>query len=399
MRESQQQILRFLAQRTGTHPDEWALVHRARYGMEVLFRELVKAAGPGEVLTQSYTCVTAINPILAAGLTPRYGEISPDTVALDPAKLRLDEKTRAVILQHTFGIISDTAAAQITRQAHESGVLVIEDAAHCLTRMARGSTGEPLADVSIHSFGADKLLPTQFGAAIWVNPKARRLAQPIGQATLRCLSQLPEPGRLTRIGIATYRAQIAVLNRVPNRLTFPLRDLLLKAGLFLPPVCPGEKTGQQPEEPWACTVGLERKIVKKLDGFEENLQQRRTATASYLAGLCELVQAGRLQIPAAITPDMPLVRFPVFVPVSAGRLIKDPEEIFAALAHEKLRPGRWYRPALFPGVDDPARYHYDQWAPDQRITNQLMAGALNLPTDVDEDHTQQVIGILKRHLT
>ncbi len=41
---------RMLADRTGTDPADWFLVFKARYGMEVVFRALAEARGPGDVV-------------------------------------------------------------------------------------------------------------------------------------------------------------------------------------------------------------------------------------------------------------------------------------------------------------------------------------------------------------
>lgn len=80
------ELARALAARTGTRPEDWFGVLKARSGMEVAFRVLREVRGPGSVLTQVFTCATAVDPVLAAGLEPRYGEVAPATLALDPAR-------------------------------------------------------------------------------------------------------------------------------------------------------------------------------------------------------------------------------------------------------------------------------------------------------------------------
>ena len=80
----------------------------------------------------------------------------------------VNKKTAAVILQNTFGIVPPQLFS-ISRS--KTSPLIIEDAAHSLTRMIKDNKGYPFADISIHSFGVEKILPTKFGAAIYINPK------------------------------------------------------------------------------------------------------------------------------------------------------------------------------------------------------------------------------------
>jgi dTDP-4-amino-4,6-dideoxygalactose transaminase len=140
-------VQELLAERTDTNPRDWYFTFKARYGMQVVFAELARSLGGGTVATQAFTCATAVDPIVVAGLTPHYCEIDLDTLAIKPP---IADDYAAVVLQHTFGIVSP-AAAQIAA----AGGLVIEDSAHCVGRMAKDNSGRPLADISVHSFGVE----------------------------------------------------------------------------------------------------------------------------------------------------------------------------------------------------------------------------------------------------
>ena len=78
-----------MAELTQTRAEDWYLTYRARHGMLTVFRSLVGKKGAGEVVTQLLTCCTAVDPIIAAGLVPVYGELSAQTCSLDPDQLRL----------------------------------------------------------------------------------------------------------------------------------------------------------------------------------------------------------------------------------------------------------------------------------------------------------------------
>ena len=162
MARSQQEasIAQIMASRTGTDPADWFLVFKARYGMQVAFEEIYAEMGPGEVATQLLTCCTAVDPILVAGLVPRYCEVSFDTAMIDSEALDASGELRAVVAQHTYGIVDDAATARLAQRAHDAGALLVEDCAHCVGRMAKSESGEPLADISFHSFGIEKMLHT-----------------------------------------------------------------------------------------------------------------------------------------------------------------------------------------------------------------------------------------------
>ena len=188
--------------------------------MAVVFRAVAQVHGPGEVATQIFTCSTAVDPILVGGLRPAYGEVSPDSVALDPDRLTTGERTRAVVLQHTFGIVDQARAQALRARADEAGALLVEDSAHTAGTLARDDDGRPLADVSVHSFGAEKMLPTRFGGAVWVDPGMADTA--VRDRLTADLAALPVAGRRLDATARAYRTQVRLLNRLPQPAAAPV---------------------------------------------------------------------------------------------------------------------------------------------------------------------------------
>lgn len=380
----QANIRRMLAEHSGTDPEDWYLVFRARYGLEVIFRALQQQRGSGTVLTQLFTCATAVNPILTAGLTPVYGDISADTVALDPGRLPEVHDLRAVVLQNTFGIISGETASALRAFADSSEALLVEDSAHCAGRMARTDGGHPLADVSVHSFGAEKILPTAYGGAVWVNPD---LDSSISGALRSLFEGLAEPGGRLRFAASTYRIQLGVLNRLPAAISTPARRALTRTGLFDPPIAQAETVGRQGEsQPLGANKWVARQVEDALAGLTAVEAQRAEATSVYLQQL-----AGRVEVPAGITPGTPLVRFPFLVPAGL-----DAEAVFTELSREGIYVGRWYRPSLFPGVADPSLYHWDPDATGLPVTKDITARVLNLPTGGGAAEAERVAQVTLR---
>lgn len=366
-----------LAALTGTDAGDWFLVFKARYGMLETFAALAERTQRRSVVTQLLTCSTAVDPILVAGLSPVYAEVSPESLAIDPSRLVVSDDTAAVVIQHSFGIIDTSAARQVAAAARAQGALVCEDSAHCVGRMAKGADGAPLADVAFHSFGVEKMLPTKFGGAVWVNPGMEPLLR---AAIVGRLAGLGGPGARLAFAARTYRYQLALLNRLPRAIAAPVRRLLVKARIFEPAVARIETEGRLPHKahgasPWILTsVGL------AMDSLSATEARRAMAAAVYVAEIGD-----RVQIPAGATWDQPLVNFPFLVPVGV-----DPDAVIAGLRATGVVAGSWYRPALFPGAADPSLYGYTPGADGHAVTEDVIARIVNLPTAVDPERARGI---------
>lgn len=381
-----QDVMSALARRTGTSPADWFLVFKARYGLQVVFEALGAARGAGEVVTQAFTCSTAVDPILTAGLRPVYADVARDSVAIDGARLTVPASARAVVVQHTFGIVDTANAERLRTAAHAAGALLVEDAAHCAGRMATGVDGAPLADVSIHSFGVEKMLPTRFGGAVWVSPD-------LPDATLRArlagdLAGLPRIGARLDLAARTYRTQVRVLNRVPGALGRGARRALAAAKVFEPAIAPVEVRGGLPYRPMAPSDWVSAQVAVALDGLDDVEAARAAVVSTYLREL-----AGLVEVPPAVGAGTPLVRFPFFAADGATA-----ERLVAELNGRGVYAGRWYRPALFPGADDPSRYGYDPADPALATTRDLVERVVNLPTRVTEPEAARISALVREVL-
>ncbi len=379
-----------LARRSGTSPQDWYLVLKARYGMESAFTGLRTVAGEGAVVSQIFTCATAVNPILTAGLTPRYAEIDPNTFAIDPSRLRLGTDDRAVMIQNTFGVVSDEPARATAERARAAGAVVFEDSAHAVGRMARGTDGSPLADVSIHSFGVEKLLPTKFGGAIWLSPtlQASGYTADVRAAMARELQNIAAPSARQSFAARSYRNQLRVITRLPGRLGGVVRGAMIKAGLFDPPISAQESRGHQ-----AAPVGMSSWVAStaltNLQAASRIEAQRSRAVAVYASAL-----AGSVLMPAGASGESeaaPLVRFPFYV-----RDASTAEHMISELSRQGVPAGRWYRPALFPGAQDPSVYGYEPGSPDLAISEDAIARVVNLPTNVEPERAAEIAEMVKR---
>jgi perosamine synthetase len=126
--------------------------------------------GPGdEVITPAFTCVVVANAILYRGAHPVYVDIQPRTYNLDPGKLdaSITPRTRAIIAQHTFGLVCDVDA--ISQMAKERNILVLEDAAHALGASYDHQSVGALGNAAYFSTDHTKITGTGTGGMITTN--------------------------------------------------------------------------------------------------------------------------------------------------------------------------------------------------------------------------------------
>ena len=389
MATAQDELREALAKRTNTQAEDWFLVYRARHGMLVVLRELCRSRGAGSVITQLLTCCTAVDPIIAAGLKPVYGDVSPNTLALDAATLPQTSATHAIVCQHTSGYIDAASTSALRDAAHAQGALLLEDCAHCVGRLATDDKGLPLADVSFHSFGVEKMLPTYFGGAVWVNPKLEDTA--LRDAIVSALGSLPAPtGRLAR-AMRHYRTQIRVLNHLPAPLAHALRALLVASGSFEPAISSEEMAGKVAHDPmamgeWACA-----QVLNHFRSMGQTDEKRVAALASYAREL-EVEGITGVRVPASmLSCAQPLLRLPVNLPTDEAA-----DAAIAAIGALGLYAVPWYRPLLYPGVTDEGAYGFDGSLAMLPNTAALTRGALALPCDLSAEQVHDVAQALAK---
>lgn len=269
----------------GRRPEDWFPVFKARYGMQVAFDAVRSVRGDGSVLTQLFTCCTAVDPIVVSGLRPRYADVGADTMGIDVAKvesmpLGSDEQVHAMVMQHTFGAIDEDSSRRLAALAGEMGALLVEDCAHCVTRMARDAAGWPLADISVHSFGVEKMLPTRFGGAIWVNPRLRERDAALDAETRGRLAALEQPSHHLDTVTKLYINENRVLSRLGG-FGGRMRERLTASGWYEPPISDKERRGALEYEPMTVTPWIAQQAVAGISALDANENGRRAVVTMY----------------------------------------------------------------------------------------------------------------------
>lgn len=138
----------------------------------------VLGLGPGdEVVTSPFSFIASANCLLYEGIRPRFVDVQPDTLNLDPgaARAAITDRTRAILAVDVFGHPADWD--ELRAIAEEKGLHLIEDSAEALGSRYRGRPAGGLGDVGIFGFYPNKQITTgEGGALVTDNEEWARLA-------------------------------------------------------------------------------------------------------------------------------------------------------------------------------------------------------------------------------
>jgi dTDP-4-amino-4,6-dideoxygalactose transaminase len=272
---------------------------------------LLKSIGikPGEeILIQSYTCVVLPNAIHAAGGVPVYADIERDTLNLDIADVekKITPRTRAIICQHTFGIPADAGALRKICDTH--GIYLIEDCAHVLPDASDDTIGK-WGDFLLLSFGRDKAISGVGGGAM------------LSRKTDITAKLKQEQERATNMPWLTVSLLLDYPIWYPMLRPFYGMGLgkialwaLGKFRMLVPILSTEEKRGNMPLALQKMPNGCAYLALKQLARLKEINDHRRMLTKFYM----EQGRADSWPMLDAVTPDLPLQKFPLFVKNADG---------------------------------------------------------------------------------
>jgi len=129
--------------------------------------------GPGdEAITTPMTFVATANCVLYAGAEPRFADVMPGSLLIDPERVAaaVTPRTKALLPVDYAGHPADYAALREIADAAPGGPLtIIADASHSLGATRDGRTVGTLADMTVLSLHPAKILTTGEGGAVLVD--------------------------------------------------------------------------------------------------------------------------------------------------------------------------------------------------------------------------------------
>ncbi len=294
----------------------------------------LKALGIGqgdEVLIQAYTCNAVANPILWAGATPVYVDIHLDSlnIDLDDLEKKITPRSKAVIVQHTFG--NPGPIKEILKLAEKHGLKVIEDCAHCLGAKVDGRLLGTFGDLAILSFGREKVISGLTGGALLVNNAT--LVDAVGEL-VKLLKMLPAANILKEIN--NYFAWRLIFRRIyPKDWGASFIHYLHQFDFINVVTSQKELDGQNPG--WYPTLlpnVFAHIVFDELDSIDSYNQKRAEVTARYF----EKAKGSDLKLLPA--HDGVYLRIVAFHKQSK-RIIEEGKKA-------KLAFGNWYDSVIYP---------------------------------------------------
>lgn len=355
---------------------------RGRDGLLVLLQALGIGSGD-EVILQAYTCLVVPNAVSFAGALPVYADVEEKGFNIDPESIRsrINPRTKAVIVQHTFGIPAQLR--EIQKICSEKHLFLIEDCAHGLSGSFQGKPLGSFGIAAFYSFGRDKIISSVWGGMVSTSEKV--LAEKI--AALR--GGLPLP--------SFFQICQALLHPIITSIMKPFYGLRVGRLLvkffqylrILPLVIfPSEKKAQKPvfmpqRIPGALAL-LARHQLGKLDRFHEH---RKEIVHQYQKALAEL-PIGLPQTGNDIDPSW--LRYPLLSAKAPG--------ILKQARNEGLFLGDWYATVLAPPCNlKDFQYEIGSCPRAEKAAQETF----NLPTHIQigSKDVQKIVKFLRENLT
>lgn len=349
------------------------------HGLKML--ESNKNIWKNEVIVQAYTCVSVINAIIQAGYIPRYVDID-STLNIDIATLPLSEKTRAIIVQHTFGYPADIE--QISKICREKNIVLIEDCAHSLGSKISDRKVGTFGDFAIFSTGRDKVISTVTWGFLLLNNQ--EFFQYIPKVTQNLLD--------ISLWLAFRNVMYNIVAYISNS-TYSLLDFgkifmfLVQKIKLLPAILTlTEKKCNFPHLHFRLPNSLAYLWVKEIDRLDQYLQHRTMISQLYIQELSSLKHISLIPQNSENTNNF--FWFPVFT--------DDVEELRNFCKQRNILLGNyWTGQVIVPIGTDTERCLYTLWT----CTNaeKLCTQILTLPTHfwITKQDAQRVIETLKAY--
>jgi len=332
-----------------------------------------------EVLLQVFTCNATANPIIWSGLKPVYVDCNETTFNIDveDLKRKITERSRAVIVQHTFGLPANMD--EILEICCQNNLILIEDCAHSLGAEYKGKLIGTFGKAAFFSFSRDKVISSVYGGMVVTNDdelakKIKEYQEKIGYPSYFWIKQqLLHPILMNWLILPTYK----ILGKYLLVLFQKLR-ILSKAVQWR------EKFGEKPDYfpkrlPDALAI-LALNQFKKLEKF--NNHRKEIANFYY-----NELKNTPFKLPSAT--EQIYLRFTIKHPRA--------HEIIKKARKNNLLIGDWYESPIAPPDTklDKMQYKIGSCPKAEKLAKET----LNLPThiNISQEDAQKIINFLKTY--
>lgn len=143
-------------------------ISSGRSALNLILNSCSVAKG-SEVLLSAYNFVGVPEALIQDGYSPVFIDADANTYQMDITDLesKITPKTRAIIVTHLFGQLTDIEAVKSIAKKHN--FLVIEDAAQALGSSYKDQHAGTVSEIGFFSFTGSKPLNTSYGGMIVTN--------------------------------------------------------------------------------------------------------------------------------------------------------------------------------------------------------------------------------------
>lgn len=164
----QEQFEKLVAARTDRHYGVGCSSGTAGLHMALL----ALGVGPGdEVITTPFSFIASANPILYVGATPKFVDICPKTLNMDPERLEkaITRRTKAIMAVETFG--NPAYFDQYVQIAAKYEIPIVEDCCEALGCSLKGRPAGSFGRIGVFGFYPNKQITTGEGGMIVTDDK------------------------------------------------------------------------------------------------------------------------------------------------------------------------------------------------------------------------------------
>jgi len=353
-----------------------------------------------EILLQAFTCNAVPNPIIWSGFAPVYVDCDEKTFNIDinDLKRKITQKSRVVMVQHTFGLPAemdeileicqkgeeDKSSSSPFTDARENNLILIEDCAHSLGAEYKNRKVGTFGKAAFFSFSRDKVISSVYGGMAVTNDenltkKIKDYQEKIGYPSYCWIfQQLLHPVLIHLLILPTYRIFGKYL-----LILFQWFHILSKAVHWK------EKRGKKPcyfpkRLPNALAI-LALNQFKKLEKFNNHRKEIACFYYDEITKTCPELAEGLPPNPEG--KKQVYLRFAVKHPKS--------HEIIKKSWQKNLLIGDWYTTPIAPHDTKLDKMKYDKGSCPN--AENLAKITLNLPThiNISQKQAQKIIDFLK----
>lgn len=344
---------------------------------------IMKALGIGkddEVLLQVPTHVVVANAIKYLGARPVYVDCSPKdfNINIDLADKKITGKTKAIILQHTFGIPADIK--RTTELSKKHNLAVIEDCVHSLGAEYKKKKTGSFGDASFFSTEETKVISTTMGGIASVNPS---LINELLEYQKMCT---PPPFFLSYKYILKFFLYHFLLHPGIHRSTRSMYEFFGEKLPLPRPTNEIELRGEMPPGYFQRLSNAQAEIgLNQLKRISKNLSHRRKIAEIYKI---KLIEYGIKPVYISPDADPSFVRYPL--------LVRNKQHAIKEYKNQGVL-GTWFNSVLEEAVD-PELLGYQFGT--NSIAERAVKHLINLPTHerVTEEDAERLIESLKDNL-